>query len=182
LAFLCTDFETAIVQIRSLGEDDGSSQSLLGQILSEGPFRLARMSRNNPIAPRTENDNDMSIEDYESGNRDDGEDNEYDGLAFGYWHRPPPRTPEWFPSVTVPQGAGLELLRSGEFGRTGIEAQFRNGSANFAKAILSRRSRLRQTPKQDIANVRAIHTLCISLMVSVGYYSEHQWYGCCVPQ
>jgi hypothetical protein len=124
----------------------------------------------------------MSIEERESGNQNDGEDYEYDDLAYTYWHRPPSKTTKWFPSVTVPQDAGLELLRSGEFGRTGIEARSRKGSASFAKAILSRRSRLRQTPKQDIANVRAIHTLCISLIVSVGYYPEHEWYGCCVPQ
>jgi DDB1- and CUL4-associated factor 11 len=124
----------------------------------------------------------MSIEESESGNRDDGEGNGYDDLAYDYWHRPPSKTPKGFPPVTVPQDAGLELLRSGEFGRTGLEARSRKGGASFAKAILSRRSRLGQTSKQDIANVRAIHTLGISFMVSVGYDPEHQWYGCCVPQ
>lgn len=141
---------------------------------------MARMSRNDLIAPRTENDNDMSIEESQSDSHD--EHDEYDDLAYGYWRRPPSKTPKWFPSVTGPQDAGLELLRSGEFGRIGIEARSRKGSASFAKAILSRRSKLRQTPKQDIANVQAIHSLGISLMVSVGYHSELQWYGRCVPQ
>ncbi|KAF8481816.1 WD40-repeat-containing domain protein [Russula ochroleuca] len=73
-------------------------------------------------------------------------------MEYSYWGRPFAKTPKWFPPVTAPQEAGLKLLMGGEFGRIGVDARSRSGSANFSRAILSSRSKLRQTPKQDITN------------------------------
>ena len=164
-------FEIAIVQIRALrghqpgdGEDDTTSQSLFGRILSDGPFRLVRMPGDRSTASQPGNNNSLSIEDNELGSRDGDEDDEDDEIAYSYRHRPCAKIPKWLQPVTAPQEAGLKLLRSGEFGRTGVEAQSRKGSASFAKAILSRQSKLRQTPKQDIANVRVMYVLDVSLI------------------
>lgn len=101
-------------------------------------------------------DNDASVEDGESGNQDDDEDEDEEDLAFGYFARPHAQTPKWFTPVTTPQEAGLKLLMSGEFGRVGVGARSweGHGSFDFSKAILSRQSKLRQTPMHDIANVR----------------------------
>jgi hypothetical protein len=140
------------------------------------------MPGSDPSASRPGNDNNLSIDASEVGNRDDDESEEDDEMEYGYGRRSHARTPRWFTPVTAPQEAGLKLLMSGEFGRTGVEARSRKGSSSFAKAILSRRSRLRQTPKQEIANVCAMNTLDITLTVKPGYHSEHQWYGCCVTQ
>jgi hypothetical protein len=143
---------------------------------------MVRMPGNDSSAPRAGNDNNLSIEASEVGNRDDDGSEEEDEIEYGYWRRSHAQTPRWFSPVTAPQEAGLKLLMSGEFGRTGVEARSRKGCSSLAKAILSRRSGLRQTPKQDIANVCAMSTLDISLTVMAGYHSEHQRYGRCVTQ
>ena len=133
------------------GEDNTSSQGLLQRLLSPGSFRLARLQGD---------DNDSTVEDSGPGIQDneDEDDEDYE-MEHSYWGRSFVRTPKWFPPVTTPQEAGTKLLMGGEFGRIGVEARSRKGSANFSKAILSSRSKLRQMPKQDITNVRVLYAL-----------------------
>ncbi len=186
-----TDLNIAIVQIRAMGtthvgEDSASSQGLLQRLLSPGSFRLARMPGDvSSTSPRQSGDDyDSTVEDSGPGiqdndDNDDNDDEDYE-MEYSYWGRPFARTPKWFPPVTTPQEQGVKLLMGGEFGRIGVESRSRGeGSANFSRAILSGRSKLRQTPKQDITNVRAVYVLEISLM-NVGHHSEHFWYGCLV--
>jgi len=122
-----------------------------------GSLRLLRMTGDDFATSRRsgEDDNDPNIEDGERGGPNNDEGEYEDDLEPSYWGRPHARTPKWFPPVTTPQEAGLKLLMGGEFGRVGVETQSWKGIADISKAILSRRSKLRQTPKQDIANVRA---------------------------
>jgi hypothetical protein len=145
----------AIVQLRTqqIVDDDLTSHGLLRHLLSAGSFRLVRTPRDDPtVSWPVDDENNSSLEGGEPGNQDNDEDDDYD--EEDNWGRPPARTPKWFPPVTEPQEEGLKLLMGGEFGRIGVEARSRNGSGNFAKAILSRRSKLRHTPKHDILNVR----------------------------
>lgn len=108
-------------------------------------------------------DNDSNVEDGEPGTQNHDGDEDSDELEYGYWGRSHARTPRWFPPITTPQEAGLKLLMGGEFGRVGIEARSWKGSTDLSRVILSRRSRLRPTTKQDIANVRAACSVGISL-------------------
>ena len=157
--------EIAIVQIRAstgtdVGDDDNAtSQGLLRRLLSPGSFRRAHVqgdqSTTSPRASR--DDDDLIVEDSGSEIQDNDDDyNEDRDMEYSYWGRPFARTPKWFSPVTAPQEAGLRLLMGGEFGRVGVEARSRKGGANFSKTILSSRSKLRQTPKQDITNVCAL--------------------------
>ena len=150
------------------GEDSAASRGLLQRLLSPGSFRLAhRQGDDAPSSRRASgDDNDSIVQDSLSTpgiqdndeDENENEDEDYD-MEYSYWGRPFARTPKWFPPVTAPQEAGLKLLMSGEFGRIGVDARSRKGSSNFSKAILSSRSKLRQTPKQDITNVRAVFVL-----------------------
>ena len=147
-----------------VGEDNTSSRGLLQRLLSPGSFRLARLQGDeSTTSPRASgDDNDSTVEDSGPGIQgdDDEDDEDYEVEYTGsYWGRPSATTPKWFPPVTTPQEAGTKLLMSGEFGRIGVEARSRKGSANFSKAILSSRSKLRQTPRQDITSVRVLYAL-----------------------
>lgn len=147
------------------GDGHASSRGLLGQLLSMGSLRLLRMARDDFVTSLRggEDDNDPNTGDSEQGGQIDDEDEDDNDLEPSYWGRPPARTPKWFPPVTEPREAGLKLLMGGEFGRVGVEARSRQGGSDISKAISSRRSKLRQTPKQDIANVRALYSLWVSL-------------------
>jgi hypothetical protein len=149
-----------------VGEDNASSRRLLQRLLSPGSFRLTRsQGDDSTTSPRASgDDNDSTVEDSGPGilDNDDEDDEDYE-REYSYWGRPFARTPKMFPPVTTPQEAGANLLMGGEFGRVGVEARSRKGSANFSKAILSSRSKLRQMPKQDIANVRVLYALGDSL-------------------
>lgn len=180
--------EIAIVQLRAMGtnhdeDDSAASRGLLQRLLSPGSFRLAHRQGDDTTTSRqaSGDDNDSNVEASAPGiqdnDEDDSEDEDYD-REYSYWGRPFARTPKWFPPVTVPQEEGLKLLMSGEFGRIGVDARSRRGSANFSKAILSSRSKLRQTPKQDISNVRAVYVLEIFCLIFAGHHPEHHWYGC----
>jgi len=145
-----------------VGEDNASSQGLLQRLLSPGSFRLARLPGDDSTTPPrgSGDDNDSTVEDSGPGipDNDDEDDEDYE-MEYSYWGRSFAKTPKWFPPVTAPQKAGASLLMGGEFGRIGVETRSRKGSANFSKAILSSRSKLRQTPKQDITNVRVLYAL-----------------------
>jgi hypothetical protein len=164
-------------------EGNASSQGLFQRLLSPGSFRLARFQgEDSATSPRAnEDDNDSTVEDGGPGTQgNDDEDDEGYEMEYSYWGRPFARTPKWFPPVTTPQEAGTKLLMGGEFGRIGVEARSRKGSANFSKVILSSRSKLRQTSKQDITNVRTTCSICalrFSLMTA-GHHPEHRWYRC----
>lgn len=170
------------MQIRATGtthveEDSASSRRLLQRLLSPGSFRLARFQGEDSTAsPRASgDDNDSTVDDSGPGIQDnDDEDDEDYEMEYTSWGRPSARTPKWFPPVTTPHEAGTKLLMSGEFGRVGVEAQSRKGSANFSKAILSSRSKLRQMPKQDISNVRTTCSICSlrSPLMIAGPHSE----------
>jgi hypothetical protein len=145
-----------------VGEDDATSHGLLQRLLSaQGPFLQSRVQEDHSTTARAGGDDNDSIEDSRPGVQDNDEEESeeelYGELEYSYWGRPFARTPKWVQPVTTPQEAGLKLLMGGEFGRVGVEARSRKGSANFSKAILSSRSKLRQTPRQDITNVRAVH-------------------------
>lgn len=142
-------------------ENNTSNRGLL-RLLSPGSFRLARTRDVSTTSPRASgDDNDSTVEDSGPGIQDnDDEDEDDDDENYeSYWGRPFARTPKWFPPVTAPQEAGAKLLRGGEFGRIGVESRSRKDCANFSKAILSSRSKLRQTPKQDITNVSVLCAL-----------------------
>jgi hypothetical protein len=153
------------------GEDSATSRGLLQRLLSPGSFRLAHRQGDDSTTSRraSGDDNDSIVEDdsapgIQDNDEDENEDEDFD-MEYSYWGRPFAKTPKWFPPVTAPQEAGLKLLMGGEFGRIGVDARSRSGSANFSRAILSSRSKLRQTPKQDITNVRAV--LCLGFSVSL---------------
>ena len=157
------------MQLRALGTPQGgdgdlTSPRLLQHLLSAGSLGRVRMpGSDSTISWRVDDDDDNpSLEGGEPGNQDDvGYD---DDIEFSYWGRTHARTPKWFPPVIEPQEEGVKLLRGGEFGRIGAgESHSRIGSGNIAKAVLSRRSKLRQTPKQDISNVRAVYAFDVSL-------------------
>jgi WD repeat-containing protein 23 len=140
------------------GEDSATSRGLLQRLLSPGSFRLAHRQGDDSTTSRraSGDDNDSIVEDdsapgIQDNDEDENEDEDFD-MEYSYWGRPFAKTPKWFPPVTAPQEAGLKLLMGGEFGRIGVDARSRSGSANFSRAILSSRSKLRQTPKQDITN------------------------------
>lgn len=170
------------------GDGHASSRGLLGQLLSMGSLRLLRMTGDDFATSRRsgQDDNDPNIEDGERGGQYNDEGEDEDDMEPSYWGRPHARTPKWFPPVTTPQEAGLKLLMGGEFGRVGVETQSWKGSADISKAILSRRSKLRQTPKQDIANTiipNTSGTAVASLTDNIycGQYSADSsfYYTCC---
>lgn len=170
------------MQIRALGlgahqgaGDDETNQGLLHQLLSAGSFRVVRMSGDDfTTSRRAWGEDDPSEEDSEPGNQDHNEDPDDNEVEYGYWGRPHAKTPKWFPPVTEPQEPGLKLLMGGEFGRIGVQTRSRKGSASFAKSILSRRSKLRPIPKQDITSVRTVYISEISLSVlDAGHHPEY---------
>ncbi|KAH9964194.1 WD40-repeat-containing domain protein [Russula dissimulans] len=130
-----------------------------------------------------DDDDNPSLESGEPGNQDNDDDEE---VEFSYWGRPHARTPKWFPPVTEPQEEGVKLLMGGEFGRIRVESRSRIGIGNISKAILSRRSKLRQTPKQDISNYIVPNTSGTAVAslndnIYCGQYSADSsfYYTCC---
>lgn len=139
------------------GEDNNESiRQLTHQSLSSGSFRFVRLPGG--ISARGVEDRDLHIRDNDE-DEDEEEEEEEEEIQLSYGRRPHAETPKWFPPVTTPQEAGKRLLMSGEFGRIGFETWSRKGGANFAKAILSRQTKLRQTPMQDVTNVSGVYVL-----------------------
>lgn len=62
---------------------------------------------------------------------------------------------KWFPEVTKPQKAGVELLRSGDFGRVADKLRSRRSDINVAKLVYKRSLRPELVSyKEDYASVR----------------------------
>ncbi|KAI9444682.1 WD40-repeat-containing domain protein [Lactarius indigo] len=174
---------------RGEGDDDSeSTRELFRQSLLPG-FRLVRLPGGDSATTRHQ-DNARSVDDRDLRNRnndeDDDEDEDDEEEMQSFWRRPHAKTPEWFPPVTTPQEAGKRLLVSGEFGRIGCETRSRNGGTSFAKAILSRQIKLRQTPMQDITNAIVPNTngtavASLTDNIYCGQYSTNSsfYYTCC---
>ena len=88
--------------------------------------------------------------------KEDGDDDDEDDSYYTYGSpaqlRPWDRR-DWWPKVTKPEKAGLELLFGGEFGRIQHQIKSRSGNHNIARKIVSRRLGPRPTRKEDIASV-----------------------------
>lgn len=78
--------------------------------------------------------NRVTIQHEDFEDEDDGdymdEDDEDD-------HSPSHQSSQWFPPVTEPQQAGLDLLASGEFGRVGIKHRTRRNNMNISRSVLN---------------------------------------------
>ena len=152
------------------GEDsDESARQLLHQSLSSGSLRLVRLSAGDSAAAHPQDsasggeDRNLYIRDNDEDEDEGEEDEDEEEMQLSYWHPPYAKTPKWFPPVTTPQEEGKRLLVSGEFGRIGFESRSRHGDSSFAKAILSRQTKLRQTPMQDVTNVSRVHILVCNI-------------------
>jgi hypothetical protein len=144
--------------------NDESTPQLLHQSLSSGSFRLVRLSGGDSATTRPQ-DNAMSVEDcdlhvQDNDEDEDEEDEEEEEIQLSYWRPPHAKPPKRFPPVTTPQEVGKRLLVSGEFGRIGFETRSCKGGASFARAVLSRQTKLRQTPMQDVTNVSVVYLVC----------------------
>lgn len=69
-------------------------------------------------------------------------------------HRPLRKMPSFTKPHEEPQEAGVHLLIGGEFGRVRVKQDMRSQKHNVARQLLSRRTRLRPSPKEDITSVR----------------------------
>lgn len=85
---------------------------------------------------------------------DEAEDDDDDDYQDEYTDSSPQVIHKWFPEVTEPQEAGLELLKSGDFGRVGDKLRSRRSDINIAKFIYKRPMQLKPVPsKEDYASV-----------------------------
>ncbi|KAF8203916.1 WD40-repeat-containing domain protein [Pholiota molesta] len=72
-------------------------------------------------------------EDFED-EEDDGDYMEEDDEDV---YSPAHQSTQWFPPVTEPQQAGLDLLASGEFGRVGVKHRTRRNNLNISRSVLN---------------------------------------------
>jgi WD repeat-containing protein 23 len=87
-------------------------------------------------------------EDYNGAEDDDNED----------YINPRASAHQWYPPVSEPQKAGLELLASGDFGRVGVKARSRRNSHNILKPVLNKFYHpLPLTSREDLQSVRDIN-------------------------
>lgn len=100
---------------------------------------LVRLLRTGP--PRGDQDEDD--EDADNG------DDEYS--TSSHWNR------QWFPPHTEPQMRGVELLMSGEFGRTTTKIKTNKGCKNVSRLLLGRSSRPQGTlSREELTSVYSI--------------------------
>ena len=163
--------QTALMQLQG-----GDHESARGFWHRSGPFRLVRTVGDSETTRLQDNarsvedrdllvlddDQDDDDDDDQDDDDDDDDDDEEEELQTSYWRRTHAKTPKWFQPVTTPQEAGKRLLMSGEFGRIGVETRSRNGGTSFARAIVSRQIKIRQTPMQDITNVSGVYILGVA--------------------
>jgi WD repeat-containing protein 23 len=103
-------------------------------------------------APNTV-ENDDSDPDY----IDEEDDDDDLGSYYGRYQR---TNHQWFPAITEPQEAGLNLLMSGEFGRVGQRLGSRRSNMDVARLLRDRGTKTRPSNyKEDIASV-SLSTSC----------------------
>jgi WD repeat-containing protein 23 len=88
---------------------------------------------------------------------------------------------QWFPEVTEPQKAGVELLRSGDFGRVADKLRSRRSDINLPKLIYKRSMRPEPVSyKEDFASVRISDTTSsMALMFRIESHTQFQWHRSC---
>lgn len=121
----------------------GASMRLSGITLQD----LARLMS---VGTATTVGNRVYIQPDEDEDDDEAEDVDIEGYI-------PPRASahQWYPPVTEPQKAGLELLETGDFGRVGVKARSRRNSHNISKTVLHKFYRpLPLTSREDLHSVR----------------------------
>jgi len=86
---------------------------------------------------------------------EDGDDEDYNGAEDGDDDDYTPSAHQWYPPVSEPQKAGLEILANGDFGRVGVKARSRRNSRNISKTVLHKFYRpLPLTSREDLQSVR----------------------------
>ncbi|KAI0073704.1 WD40 repeat-like protein [Panus rudis PR-1116 ss-1] len=120
--------------------------------------------------------NNASVEEEEEDDEDD----------YGYYPPHDAEAESIFEDVAEPQQAGLELLQSGEFGRVGHQYKSRDQENNIAKTLMDRGTKLRPTPREDVAsdlvpNSNGVGVAQYSANAYVGQYSsDSSFYYTCV--
>lgn len=99
--------------------------------------RVISGSSNRRVYPEEDDEDDPDYEDDEDG---------YYGSLRNF--------SQWFPPVTEPQPAGVNLLKSGDFGNVGTKLRSRRNEQNLAKTILNRNARpVPRTIKEEYTGV-----------------------------
>lgn len=117
-----------------------SLQDLSRLLNGRGGFRI----NTRPVTSLHNDGDDEDDPDYEDD--DDGEPDYYRSL------RQAPK--QWFPPVTEPSEAGVQLLNSGEYGRIANKIRKNRKERNLARSLTQRLYKPRPTLfKEEVANV-----------------------------
>ncbi|KAF9055899.1 hypothetical protein BJ165DRAFT_1429351 [Panaeolus papilionaceus] len=85
--------------------------------------------------------NATEIEELEEEEPEEEEDDEDEDEDEDYTSRRYHSEPDWYPTATKePKAEGLELLKGGDFGRTGVKLQARSKRYNSVQSVLARSS------------------------------------------
>lgn len=104
--------------------------------------------------------NATEIEELEEEEPEEEEDDEDEDYTSRRYHS----EPDWYPTATKePKAEGLELLKGGDFGRTGVKLQARSKRYNSVQSVLARSS----TPV-PLFHKEDIHAVCLSDPTSFG--------------
>lgn len=152
----------AVMQIQS----GGRSQSTQLRGISIRDLAALLGSRTVPLSLTDDEDDG----DYISDN-DDEEDYYYSHRVSSNNQR------QWFPAVTEPQEAGVQLLQSGEFGPVAQKYRAKTNPGNVNRTLLrSAIHPLRQIPRQEVMSVCISHTGFTNVShSSVEPSSQYQW-------
>lgn len=110
--------------LRASGGADTQTVGLSGISLQT----LSRILSNTPRAF------DTSVE--ENHDEDEGDDDDGDEPSYDTSFHPP--VYRWFSPHTEPQNEGVELLRSGDFGRVGLKINAERKNLNITRSLFSR--------------------------------------------
>jgi len=118
---------------------------------------------------------------------DDDDDEDYmDDDDEEYPSRRPMRP--FFPPVTEPQKAGVELLASGEFGRVGVKSRDRRQRFNVARTVLNQGNHpVPSLNREELSSVRwSIYTFLFCsfdaiqpTMINLENGAQHKWHNSC---